>query len=1168
MRVRIACLTLLAVSSWSALAQESRGWILGRITDPSGAAIAGAKVTAANLATNSRVPGVSNSEGNYEIPYLLPGLYRVTAEAQGFSRSIRENIEIRTADRLALDFQLQVGALADSVTVSAESPILETTTASSGMLMDERRVRELPVIGGNAMYLTRLSAGVVVTGGHSAGNPTDLGGATGVVVNGTRNGNSEASLDGVPNMQGTNSAYSPPQDLVQEFKVQTTNYDASAGRASGAVVNVSLKSGTNDWHGTAYLNDSRIRSVPWFSSGWLHDPATGPITGEKRAQAAPGWLHQRWGATASGPVAIPKAYDGRNRTFWVFGYEGLKINRQPTFFATVPTADELKGDFSALLKVGSIYQIFDPATIAPAAGGRFSRQPLPGNIVPASRIDPVAAKMLSFFPAANTAGTADGRQNYFGIQKEPKDYKGFVTRIDHTVSEKHRVFGRVNWTDYLTGVQTLPTIAQGTTTTQKNFSAVLDDVYVINPQLLLNVRAGFTYFAPNTYPISRGFDLTTLGLTSALVSEITKHADQTGLAFPVVYIDEGAYTQLSAEGGTPASRYYQTYQGTLTRLAGNHSFRAGGDFRIFRESTGSFGNVAPRYEFSRSWTRGPLDTSAVAPIGQGLASMLLGLPTGGRVNVNASAAEQSKFFALFLQDDWKLSRHLTINLGLRWEYDTPIRERYNRSLRDFDFSTANPTSAVVAANYARSPIPEVPVAQFKTLGGLTFAGVDGQPGALWNGDRNNFSPRFGIAYQLNPKTVIRAGYGIFFVQGGADRQGVNQGGFNQATNIIPSNDNGLTFRATVRNPFPDGIQPAPGASQGLNTFLGRGVSFFQTNARTAYQQRWSFGIQRNLGWRSLLEVQYVGNRGTALGVSTNFNPIPRQYLSTSLVRDQAVIDYLAQQVNSPFFGVAEYAGTGHASNRIGRNVLMKPYPHFGDITNTQQSGMSWYHALQLLFEKRLSHGFTIQSTYTWSKFMEATAYLNPTDTAPEHVVSDQDYPQRFTISSIWELPFGRGRRLGRGMNRWLDALAGGWQLQAWYEGQSGPALGFGNNSFYGNLHDIVLPVSDRHPTRWFNVDAGFERAAGKGLANNIRVHSTRFTGWRADGINNLDSSLFKNLRITEKFSAQFRIETYNSLNHVQFDAPNTAPANTAFGTVTGEKGHGQRQLTFGGKLIF
>ena len=1156
-------------AAWMAAeAQESRGWILGRVTDPSGAAVFNCKVTALNLATQTQVSGLSNQEGNYEIPYLIPGGYRVTAEMQGFAKAVRENIEIRTADRLTLDFPLQVGAVADTITVSAETPMLETATASSGMMMDERRVKELPVVGGNAMYLTRLSAGVVVSGGHSAGNPTDLGGATGVIVNGVRGGNTEASLDGVPNMQGTSSAYSPPQDLVQEFKVQTNNYDATIGRSAGAVVNVSMKSGTNEFHGTGYLNDSRIRAVPWFSNGWLYNPATGPLTDEKRQQAAPGWLHQRWGATASGPVRIPGIYDGRNRSFWTFGYEGLKINRQPTFFATVPAEAERKGDFSALLGVGSLYQIYDPLTIAAASNGRFSRKPLPGNIIPASRLDPIAQKIVSYYPAANTAGTADGRQNYFGVQKEPKDYKGFVSRIDHNISEKHRLFGRVNWTDYITGVQTLPTIAVGNVTSQKNFSTVIDDVYVINPQLLLNLRAGFTYFAPNTYPQSRGFDITTLGFSKALVDQITRLAEPEGLAFPMVYTDEGAFAQLSTTGGNPRTRAYQSYQGTLTRMSGNHSFRMGGDLRVYRESNKNFGNVSPRIDASRTWTRGPLDNSPVAPIGQGLASLLLGFPTGGYVNVNDSAAEQSRFQALFVQDDWRISRNLTLNLGVRWEYDSPITERYNRSLRDFDFAVASPVSDVVKANYAKNPLPEVPVAQFSTMGGLTFAGVNGQPRVLWNADRNNFMPRIGLAWSLGRTTVIRSGYGFFFTQGGADREGTNLGGFNQPTNIVPSNDNGLTFRATLANPFPDGIDRPQGSGQGLRTFLGRGVSFFQVKNRVPYMQRWSVGVQQSLGWRSALEVQYVGNRGTALGVSTNFNPIPRQYLSTSAVRDQPVIDYLSAQVTSPFYGVPEFLGTGLASNRTAKSNLLKPFPHFGDVTNTQPAGTSWYHSLQAIFEKRLSGGFTVQAAYTWSKFMEATAYLNPTDPAPEHVISDLDFPQRFTISGIFELPFGKGRRFGASMPGLLENLTGGWQLQSWYEGQSGNALGFGNVTFYGNLHDIVLPISERYPTQWFNTNAGFEKSNSKALASNIRALGTRFTGIRADGINNLDTSLFKNVRIKERFTAQFRIETYNTLNHVQFAAPNTAPTNTAFGTVTAEKGHGQRQLTFGGKLIF
>ena len=1160
--MQVLFLILFGLAAALSPAQESRGWILGRITDSSGAPVAKAKVGALNLATNTHVSGLSNPEGNYEIPYLLPGTYRVTAELAGFSKSVRDNVELRTADRLALNFQLQVGALSESVTVSAETPLLETTSASSGLVMDERRVKELPVVGGNAMYLTRLAPGVTVSGGHSAGNPMDLGGATGVIVNGTRGGNSEASLDGVPNMQGTNAAFSPPQDLVQEFKVQTTNYDASIGRASGAVVNVAMKSGTNQIHGTVYLNDSRIRAVPWFSNGFLYNPATGPITEAKRRQAAPGWLHQRWGATASGPIRIPKLYDGRNRSFWTFGYEGVKINRQPSFFGTVPSQSQRQGNFSSLLDVGRQYQIYDPMTIAAAPGGRFSRQPLPNNIVPISRIDPIAAAMLKFYPEANAAGTPEGRQNYFGVQREPKDYKGFVSRIDHNISEKHRIFGRVNGTDYLTGIQTLPTIAQGTVTTQKNFSAVVDDVYVFNPSLILNIRAGLTYFAPNTYPNSRGFDITSLGFSPALVSSITRLADPSGLAFPIVYIDDGAYTQLSDTGGNLAARTYQSYQGTLTKITGNHSFRLGTDLRIYRESTGNYGSVAPRFDFGKGWTRGPLDNSAVAPLGQGLASMLLGLPTGGSVSVNTSAAEQSSFLGLFFQDDWKLSPKLTLNIGIRWEYDSAITERYNRSIRSFDMAAASPISGAALANYARSPIPELPVNQFKTPGGLTFAGVNGQPRTLWNGDRNNFAPRFGFAYQLNQKTVIRSGYGIFYVQSGADRQGVNQGGFNQTTNLIPSNDNGQSFRATLANPFPGGIEPAPGSSQGLRTFLGRGIGFFRDNRKIAYQQRWSLSVQRTLPWRSVLEIQYVGNRGTSLEVSTNLNAIPVQYLSSSPVRDQPTIDFLTAQVASPFASLPEFAGTGLANVRIARNQLLKPFPHFLDITNNQPAGSSWYHGLQVSYQKRMSHGFTVQMAYTWSKFMEATAYLNATDPRPEHVISDLDFPQRLTLSGIWEIPFKKSR------NRLVGLFATGWQLQAWYEGQSGEALGFGNTAFRGNLADIAYPANQRFPTRWFNIGAGFERDPAKALGNNIQTLSTRFTGVRADGINNLDASMFKNVKVTERITAQFRFETYNTANHIQFAAPNTNPVSTAFGTVTAEKGHGQRQVTFGAKLLF
>jgi hypothetical protein len=420
-------------------------------------------------------------------------------------------------------------------------------------------------------------------------------------------------------MQEGSAAFSPPQDLVQEFKVQTTTYDATLGHAAGAVVNVSIKSGTNQLHGTGYFFDSWIRATPWFSNNFLYDPTTGPIDDLKRRQANPGWLHQRWGATLSGPVRIPRLYDGRNRTFWTFGYEGLHIERQPTFFATVPTEAMRAGDFSGLLRLGSQYQLYDPATIRAEANGRFSRQPIPGNLIPASRISPIASKILSYYPLPNTQGTSDFRQNYFGVQREPKDYKGFIGRFDHNFSDNHRAFVRWNASDYLTSLQRLPILAAGTVTTQKSFGLVVDDVYVFNPQLLLNVRAGVTYFRNIVEPISRGFDLTTLGFPASLVPQIRAKAEPEGFAFPVVVMDgsvttdNSAYENLSTDGGTRRTTTYDNFSGVVTRLAGNHSIRIGGEFRTMRESGFGFGNVAPRLEFTGNWTKGPLDNAPARP---------------------------------------------------------------------------------------------------------------------------------------------------------------------------------------------------------------------------------------------------------------------------------------------------------------------------------------------------------------------------------------------------------------------------------------------------------------------------------------------------------------------------------------------------------------------------
>ncbi len=1149
-------------------AQESRGTIIGHTTDPTGSIVAGATVRATNNSTNTTVSTTSNEAGNFEVPYLIPGIYKITVEMAGFKKNVRDKIELRIGDRMRLDFTLALGEVTESVVVTGETPLLATATADMGLVMDQRRVAELPVVGGNPFYLARLTAGVLSSAGRIAGNPMDNGGATGVIVNGTRSNSSEVTVDGSPSMTNRNATFSPPQDLVQEFKINTAAYDASVGHAAGATTNVSMKSGGNQPHGTGYWDESHTRAVPWFTNRFLYDPKNN-LSEIERARQIPSWLHRRWGATMTGPVWIPKVYDGRNKTFWTFGFEDLTIDRNLSFTGTVPTQAQRGGNFSDLLKLGARYQIYDPFTIAPAPNGRFSRQPLPGNIIPASRINKVAANIISYYPLPNQPGqNVEETNNYFNTQKISRENYTYTSRVDHVFSSKNRFFFRWNNQQHDNYTDTLGTITNIDLLDRTAWGMVADDVHVFNPGLLLNIRYGISYESNINSRGSQGFNLTSLGFPQQLTTDIVNRVGPNGIAFPNVQVDGNVYTALSNNGGSRAGTNYHTAATTLTKISGAHSIKVGAEYRLMKETAFNYGFSAPQLVFANTYTRGPLDNSGASPIGQGMASMLFGIASGGTINNNASSAQQSSYWGIFLHDDWKITQKLTFNLGLRWEYEVPTSERYNRTIRGFDFATANPVSQQARINYAKAPIPEAPVAGFSTVGGLLFADVGNQPSGLWFGDRNNFAPRIGVAYQVNPKTVVRAGYGFFYDVLGVDRNDVNQGGFNQPTNLIPTLNNGQTYVATLSNPFPNGVDAAQGSAGGLTTFLGRGVSFFNDRPLNPYNQRWSLSVQRQLPWRVLADVSYVGNRGAKLPVTREMNPIPPQFLSTSPTRDQATIDFLGRQVDNPFFGIPEFTGTGLAGQRIAVSQLLRRYPQFTSIQATQPAGFSYYHSLQVAVEKRMGAGLSFQSSYTWSKFMEATNYLNDSDSVLEKVISDNDFTHRFVLSSIYELPVGKGRALFNHMNALAEGALGGWQLQGWYECQTGQALGFGNAIFTGNLHDIELPVSQRRAERWFNTEAGFNRNSNQALANNIQTFNSRFNGVRSDGINNFDLSLFKNVRVKERGTLQLRIENFNALNHVQFANPNTNPTNAALGSITGEKGHGQRQITLGIKFLF
>jgi hypothetical protein len=473
--------------------------------------------------------------------------------------------------------------------------------------------------------------------------------------------------------------------------------------------------------------------------------------------------------------------------------------------------------------------------------------------------------------------------------------------------------------------------------------------------------------------------------------------------------------------------------------------------------------------------------------------------------------------------------------------------------------------AAAEANYATSPIPQVPVNAFRVIGGLTFANVSGNPAGLWQKDTNNVMPRIGFAYQLDPRTVLRGGYGIFFDQLGITRTSVIQSGFSRTTQFVPSLDNGLTFATDFAHPFPQGLDRALGASQGLLTFAGQSISFVNPNLVNPYMQRWQFSVEHQFGNTAVVEVAYVGNRGTKLLLNRQFDPIPAQFLSTSPVRDQATINLLSSSVSNPFYPLLPR--TNLAGTTVALSQLLRPYPQFTGITANQNQGSSWYHSLQTRFEKRLSAGYTVSGSWTWSKFMQATELLNDVDPVPYRVISDQDRTHRIVVNGLWELPVGKGKRFLPISHGFASKIVSGWQSQAIYQWQSGPPLGFGNIIFNGNLKDIALPGDQQTATRWFNTGAGFVTSSASQLASNIRTFPLRFSGIRGDGLNNWDISLFKNTQLTESVRLQFRTEFVNAFNHTQFAAPNTTVTSTAFGRVTAES-QWPRTIQFGLKLQY
>lgn len=1130
----------LAFSAANLWSQETRGIILGRVVDPSGAVMVNAEIRATNAETGVVATARTNESGNYSLPYLLAGMYTVQAEMTGFKRVVRENVQVRIRESVELNLQMQLGETSETVHVTAETPLLSTAEVSLGQVIDSRLIADLPSFGGSPLDLVHLAPGVMNSTDLRVRKTNQVGAASSFSVDGASAASNDFTIDGVPNTMKyyTNTSYVafvPPQTSVSEFKVQTASFDAAIGHSMGALVNVSTKSGTNDLHGVAsYVMQNSALNAP-------------TIFQNRAGTKVPVYQDHRYGISVGGPVLVPKVYDGRNRTFWFYAWERNTFGTPQQFTSTVPTAAYRTGDLSALLKLGANYQLYDPFTTTPAAGGRFTRQPIPGNIIPASRLDPVALKMMQYWPLPNQPGSSEGRNNWINTNKSLFGNQTHLTRLDHAFSAAHRTYVRLN-RDYYYQDQNhaFNNDIEGTIGKRWLYGAALDHVWLINPTLVANFRYGITQGNFEDRRTSQGFDYSGLGFSKQMLDLIV-HKD----VAPFPNLTVAPFTTLSSMGwgigdGTLTSQIH-TSTANVTKMHGDHTITFGGEFRAYRENRNIIPyELSPQFSFANTYTRGPNDNSTAPPVGGEIAAFLLGIP-GGQMTKTASFAAQDAYYGLYVQDNFKLTPTLTLNLGLRWEYEAPMTERYNRSVTGFAFDQASPIEAQVRANYAARPIPEIAAADFRVRGGLLFAGSGNR--SLYNASKNDFLPRIALAWQPRRNTVLRAGFGIYYdTIGIANRQPI-QTGFSQQTPIQATLDSGQTYIATNANPFPNGLMDPAGAAGGLSTYLGQAVSFFGQEGKRAYSQRWSFGIQQVLPGSFLVETSYVGNRGTHLGFNRNLNVTPRQYLSTSGVRDQPTINYLSASFASPFSGVLPIYGQNMA-----RSSLLRPYPQFGDVTVTEYDGYSWYHALQVRSEKRFSRGFTFQLAYTFSRNMDATSLLNTSDPRPYEQLSALDRPHRFVASALWELPFGRGKHFGASLNRAADFLVGGWRLGWVMQRQSGPAIGWGDvwTLFTGDSTKVGLSKSERNVDRWFNTDAGFNKNSAQQLSSHIRVSPNYFSNLRQDGQVRWDFSALKSFQVHEKVSAQFRAECINAWNHPNLKNANTGVTGSTFGTITSQ----------------
>jgi hypothetical protein len=1093
-----------------ALAQDFRSTLQGTVTDPQGAAVTKAQVTLRNIVTGVERVIESGGEGDYLFQFVAPGRYQVTVKAQGFRTLARSGIELAVTQILRLDLQLSLGDTAETLEVSASAATVETENTSLGTAIRQEIRDNLPLKGRSSLFMFSLTPGVVNNRYGEDTRPNDT--ITNILfsANGAPVAATDVFVDGVANTVNVNrgvniSGWVPAVDAIGEFKLEVGSLSSEFGRSGGSMTNIMVRSGTNQLHGTFYefFRNSKLDANQYFARG------------QGRQLAAFG--ANTFGFALGGPVVLPKIVDGRNRTFWFVNYEGSREGNAVDFVGSTPTARMRAGDFGEVPQV-----IYDPFSVA-TVNGAPTRTPFAGNLIPANRQDPVAQKILPFYPTPNRAPSNAAQpwvNNFSFTGKWPRNYNMTAVKIDHKFSDRYTTFARVN---YGTALLIFPFQFDGLATdgrnvvNRPNMGISWGNTLLLSPRRTLDVRLGFARAKEDNQPWSAGFDLAGLGMPSSFVSTLQAPS------FPQVRVN--GFMNLAGSGLVNDPGMTWTLQPSMSEQRGKHLFRFGADLRLlygnfFRNLSGP-GN----YSFTNAWTNGPRADTPLATTGFPMASLLLGTANSGSVDRNTGVSILNRYYGFFLQDDFRVTAKLTLNLGLRYEYEAPRTERYNRATRGFD--GANGGSLIYASDKQRG---------------------------IYDPDRNNFAPRFGLAYSANAKTVVRMGYGLNFVPvvGSVDAVG-----YSVTTPMVTTQD-GITPLNRLSNPFPQQLSPI-GANAAA--FRGQNISFVEPKDRTPLFHTWNVNVQRELFARSVLQVGYIGGKGTRLtsevsignNITENINQVDPRFLAEG--------QDLLTVVANPFFG--SFASGPLAGRTVQRQQLLRPFPAYGNIIrNLPAFGSSSYHSMQAKFETRSYKGLTTLISYTIAKNLtDVQPYQNTYNRKVERGPAAFDVPQRLTTTVSWDVPVGRGRAVGQQMAKSLDAVIGGWNISMFNTFQSGFPLSFGLNqntlflagagaqrpNVVGDpMAGITGSVQDRL-LRFFN-PAAFAQPANFSFGN----APARASWLRNPGMNNWNLTLTKTFTVTEGLKVNLRGSSFNLMNHPVFGGPNTTFGVAQFGQIASQ----------------